>query len=233
MSDLVPREPLDNLSSRSAEEITDIIRKLDVAIDLGKFRQAQLLSHMNENHRFTELTNPNTGEGYRTFEDYCEIAVSMAKRTAQYRILVHDKLIVKLQVPPETIEEIGWSKAAIVAQKMDNISAQHWLEEAKARSARELTAMVRDPERDPADRLPLSTMTLRLTDSQMENIEAAIDNASKVCSHRNRSILLDYICLQFNADAVFSAGSSNMDSQLEWFIQRMESTFGVKLRVEE
>jgi len=240
MSDLTPYggDNWENLSDKTAKDINRVLKTLANALDMGRLKQGELLSHMNDDRRYIELVNPDTGENFSTFKEYCETELGMALRTARYRISVYDKLINKLKIPTDQIELIGWSKAALIAPQADNVSIGHWLEEAKEKSYRALRMKIqsiRSPviTEDGEERVVLNKNIFMFTDDQQENIEAALDNASRLCSHRNKSRLIDFICLQYNADAVFAVGSSNMASQLEWFIQRMEDTFKIKLIVEE
>lgn len=232
-----------DVEKMNAKEADSTLRTLEMALDLGRMKEAEILTLIHRKNFFTEL-------GYKTFIAYCD-SVGLAERTVYEKISVANYMK-KLNVPAEKVEQIGWTKISRIVPVSDETSRDYWLEKAKNLSLRQLRDEIKqskvsggcsksgDPDKEVvgvADVQDKATnkFTVMLSDNQLENVLSAIRNAKDRTRKEVRSngYYLDLICLAFNADAVMSAEGTSLENKLEWFLQRIESTFGVKLEVAE
>ena len=166
--------------------------------------------------------------GHEDFRSYCDAELGTDYRKAMYLVDIWDK-VRKLNLPLKEVEAIGWSKMKEVAAVIDEKNAKEWLTKAKEMSARDLqeaVRLVRKSDGTLGDTVPkITTMSLKMSESEAGIILDAIEEAKKLCENDNPVVALGMICQDWSE----SQGQAPKRASLEDHIKFLERVYGVKL----
>ncbi len=166
--------------------------------------------------------------GFSDFQAYCDTELDVKYRKAMYLVETWDKTKA-LKIPEKRMIELGWTKMKDLVQVMTDKNKAEWMKKAKDMSSRELTEAVkitrrRDSGEVPSDVPMVTTMTLKMSESENNIIMEAIDEAKQVSGNDNAVVALEMIC----QDWMEQQGGDRKIS-LEDNIQYLEKVYGVDL----
>ena len=224
-------EPLGIMVSNDVKEMGlkeagDILIKLDFAMTAGKLRMAEIIHHVIKNKLYVN-------DGFPTLDAWID-TLGLGRRSIYYYKSVVEKLG-RAGIPREQLENMKWSKAVAISKVCNNMNSSYWVPmaldskitvqdlESKIRASRNGSVA---PPKDP-----LCIMSFKVTQGQKETIEGALEEAKKLSSIYPKGHLLSAICLQFLTDRIHGSDESTA-SLLEWYLQRLEDNFGIKLTVD-
>ena len=183
--------------------------------------------------------------GFASFDEYCEREMGFRQRKG-YHLLSIYKQCVSGPIPKADFEEIGWSKASILAPLVSSgvitgENVHRWMDKAKEKTYDELRAMTKlaktkseeKANEDSANgvegsaaKVPeeIHIVRIPLYKDQFENYQVAMKKAETITGSDKTAWLMDCICLHFNSEAC----TTKTDS-LDVLCRRLEQVFSVKI----
>lgn len=134
--------------------------------------------------------------GYSSWEEYCSKDLDESYRKTMYLIEIWDKAK-GLKIPKEKMQKLGWTKMKDLVAVLNEENAKEWLKKAETMSSRELTEavkLVRKTDTSDVDLPTITSMTLRMSESEASAILDAIDVAKRLCETDNAVVALEMIC---------------------------------------
>jgi hypothetical protein len=183
--------------------------------------------------------------GFASFDEYCEREMGFRQRKG-YHLLNIYKQCISGPIPKADFEEIGWSKASILAPLVssgviNDENVHRWMDKAKEKTYDELRTMTKlaktkseeKAKEDSANgvegsaaRVPeeIHIVRIPLYKDQYENYQVAMKKAEIITQSDKTAWLMDCICLHFNSEAC----TTKTDS-LDEMCRRIERVFSVKV----
>lgn len=131
------------------QEIADKLRRrvveLRTQLTEGYFEMGAILYRIQKESLYTLYIGPG-GKPYDRFEYYVEHEVDFAFRKAKYLMSIWWWFAHEVGDPEvfAKVKEVGWQKAAYLAQIVDSKNVDQWVEKAKKLSIRDLNAETRE-----------------------------------------------------------------------------------------
>lgn len=264
-------DPSLSLAER-APIVREMLQKSHEAEGRLEIIQGELLYEANRNgywkdYQFTDDTG--TTRAYATWDEFCETELNIKRRTSFTRIDTYKTFCVDLPLSPETLEEIDWSKAALItkvinpenyAAILDAISTMTWrqvkafvsnlkttedVSQAASLATQPAAITMEDDESDPgaggaasagaAEGDVTKTFSVKMAQSQLENVEVAISECGKLIGSDSKAHCLDVICTDYLTQLDTSTGGDPSQQKLELLariIERLQANFGVTLSVD-
>jgi len=166
--------------------------------------------------------------GFDTFEAYAEAELQVGYRKGQYLIGIWDK-VKSLNLSVERVKKVGWTKMKDIAAVVTKDNQKELLEKSEKMTSREVTEMVKvmrvaDPTQTAA--IPkITTISIRMGESEAQTILSAIEEAKKLCGSDNQVLALEMVCQDWLTDK----GAVPERSSLENLISYAEKVYGVYL----
>lgn len=168
--------------------------------------------------------------GFDTFEKYCEEELDFQYRKAMYFVEIWDKTK-SLNIPKSKLTKLGWTKLKDLVTVMDEENAKEWIEKASDMTTREVTDAVKITKRaDPTANAvvpSITTMTLRMGESEANIILEAIEEAKRICESDNAIVALEMIC----QDWMVEKGVGSQRRSIHDHVRYLEQTYGVSINV--
>ena len=169
--------------------------------------------------------------GFETFDEYCIEELDTHYRKAMYMIDIIDK-VDALKLSKKEVAALGWTKMKDLALVIDEKNVAQWMKKAKKMTSRELTQAVQTARRKDTkgkDIPVITTMTLRMGQSEADIITEALGQAKKLCESENDVVALEMIC----QDWMMEKGASPERSSLDSHVSYLEGVYGVKISYKE
>ena len=196
---------------RQMDQIKGNIRK-------AMYKVAELLFEISEEKHYKKW-------GYSRFEAYVEEEVGMSSRKAYELLSIWRCLVKDLNISPNEIQKLDWTKAAVIARVADENNIKVWMDKARTMSARKLLDEARAAKSDgPLDLLKSESFSLY--QPQQDTIHAALNLAKKKTGSDKKGHNLEMICLEF-----ISSNISDKNVSLSWLVKRIEDVYGVSVVV--
>lgn len=183
--------------------------------------------------------------GFQDFDEYCERELGFRGRKGYYLMGAY-RQIDRGNLPKDTIQRLGWSKAALIAPLaeaglINGDNGEKWVDKVKDKSSTEVRAMVKHA-RDKSSGAAhgrssavgaaggatspeeLYHFKVALFKDQYSNLQTAIAKAKTITGSDKMPWLIDCIAMAFNSECY----SEHIDA-LEETLKRVERVFGVKL----
>lgn len=202
----------------------DTVRKEILAvrdqIEHGFVDYARLLAEAHEKEFFRKW-------GFETFDEYCIDELDTHYRKAMYMVDIW-RTVETLKLNAKEVADLGWTKMKDLATVINKKNAASWMKKAAKMSTRELTEAVKKVRRKDVkgkDLPVITTMTLRLGQSEAEIINEALGQAKKLCESENEVVALEMIC----QDWMMERGASPERTDLGAHVKYLEAIYGVKI----
>ncbi len=202
----------------------DKVRKEILAIrdqiEHGFVDYARLLAEAHEKEFFRKW-------GFETFDAYCIEELDTHYRKAMYMVDIW-KTVETLKLNAKEVAELGWTKMKDLATVITKKNAAGWMKKAAKMSTRELTEAVKKVRRKDTkgkDLPVITTMTLRMGQSEAEIVNEAIGQAKKLCESENEVVALEMIC----QDWMMERGAHPERTSLKAHVAYLEAVYGVKI----
>jgi hypothetical protein len=147
-----------------------------------------------------------------------------------YFVDIWDK-VKEFNLDQKQVIGLGWTKMKDICSVMTKRNAAGWLKKAEQMTSRELAEAVKIVRRKDTkggkDLPTITTMTLRMSESEANIITDAIEEAKKLTESDNAVVALEMIC----QDWAESQGATPARTSLEDRVSFIESTYGVKVKV--
>ena len=146
-------------------------------------------------------------------QEFYRQELSIKDRKAAYLMKIYESLVVALNVPSKTLEEIGWSKCSLIAGKANKDNIETLLNNARDMSYADLeenldngaaikgdrpsveTIDIFNPPQSEADKV--YKVNLYLQHEQLDVVSKAFEKAKKELSSDKPGYILDMICLHY------------------------------------
>jgi len=167
--------------------------------------------------------------GYRNFNEYCDVELSMLYRTSQFFFNIHDKYVRDLRkiltadkngsekIAAEKyhdlilskLKAVGWTKAKLLLDIYKDNRLEEIIAEAKGMTTRELKTYVRNKimeakGQDVSEKTHM--MSFGLYEGQKESVLAALEMAKRVSGSEIKSNNLALICQDYVATNMIQEG---------------------------
>lgn len=202
------------------EIVRDLIKIAKDNIETGYIDLCKLLSEAYHRSFFEEW-------GFEDFEAYCQEELDIKYRKAMYFVEIWDK-VKSLKLDKRKVARLGWTKMKEIASVITAETAKEWMEKASKMTSRELTEavkIVRKRDVTGVDVPTVTTMTLRMSESEANIITEAIEEAKKLTENENAVIALEMICQDWLADKGSAPERTNIDDLVAY----MEEVYEVKV----
>ena len=139
--------------------------------------------------------------GYRDWKAFCNEVLELKWRTATYLRDIYVKFT-SLGVKPEECIGIGWGRLKELLPIANKENVRYWLSEAKKKNASVISINVAVKlalgkiTKEEAEKIPTS-VSFRLSDTQLENVERALELARRITGSGSRNYQFDMICVEF------------------------------------
>jgi len=176
--------------------------------------------------------------GFKNFQEYVESDLGFKYRKANYLVNIwswYTENVHREDVMDAVWNEIGWSKAKELVGVITDENADHWLSRARDLNAVQLAEEARkylqlqkgDGDGGGAASKggdEFKTMSLKLTVAQKENVEEAIELASKMSGSEKKGHNIDLISTNFIANNADSLARDSLD-----FLGLIEKQYGISI----
>ena len=212
-----------SVSKRSAvvrKEIQDALG----AIDNNSTELARLLYEAYHKEMYVEW-------GHEDFRNYCADELDVNYRKAMYFVDIWDK-VKSLSLPLAKVRKLGWTKMKDIATVITDKNKDKLLADAMKKTSREVTEAVklmRRKDTKGADLPTITTMSLRMSESEANIITDAIEEAKKLTESDNAVVALEMICQDWMTDQ----GQTPQKSSIEDHIEHLQRVYGVTLTVKK
>jgi len=195
----------------------------------------------NEYWKYWTTTDEGTGETrpYRSFDEYSETELNIAKRKAQYLKSIYEKLVLQLQIPIDELQTIQWSKVKDMLPHLNKDNYKEMLSRIEGMSARDVTEMAKAMKPAKAagtgtvsDKEPdtFKKFSVNLTAEQLETVNSALKLAESMSGSDKPGQCLFLICSDYIAGSM-GTGAEGASAKLSHNIAMIERAYGVKLDI--
>lgn len=208
----------------------------------------EMLFEVAANGYYKDWENPETGDPYKTFEEYTETELSMKKSKAHYLKKIYRVFVVDLDLDLEQLRNLEWSKAKELTEVITKSNAKELIDKIGTMSVRQVKDLVNAMKGKTvvgvpdADGNETGTVTVSDTEEkiripfvcapeQAENITSALKIAQSMTGSDVPSNNLDLICTDFQAGAV-GGGLSAVANSLDRIVEDLQRAYGVTIKVE-
>jgi hypothetical protein len=176
--------------------------------------------------------------GFDSFAEYAEEELNLKPRKAEYLVAIADTLIHRYHVSGDSLAEIGWSKAGMIAPVAESTKgAEAWIERAKGVSVKELASQIRtarakraaaeaqtsaDQPAAPKSE-PVSILRVPLFPSQRATVEAALEILRSRTGSDKVGYLLEAMSMEFMAGV--SPPAESQSREIELWVGRLGRRF--------
>lgn len=194
---------------------------MDLAANLARIKFRQLYREWG----------PSGSDRYDSFEEYVAEELCFNHRKAAYLVSIHQTLVMEHAIDPARLEPIGWAKLKEIARVIDADTKERWLKYAEEHTLNDVTnevnaELTRRRAQDPGSTAESKeTFTARLTKSQKESVEKAIELGMEELGYESRGDALDAIALEFHSSQIDKGRTGLLAEQ----IARLERGHGVKV----
>lgn len=179
----------------------------------------------------------HTALGYETFDEYVEDRMKFKARKGFYLKAIYEKLVVVAGASEADVAEVDWTKAREVAKVATKGNVKRLLGVAKTETVENVKKAVEHE----AERTGKSSAGGEAVDVAKEKVfieriglyeeqhklwERALKIAAEVGKTDKRPRMIELICMEFLSSRLDDLGR---EKHLKWWLQRLESAFGVKL----
>jgi len=230
--------------------IRDTLRTAVAVDDRLNLVAGELLYEVSKNGYWKEWDfTDDDGETrkYASFEEYTENEMNMKRRKAFYLISIYEKFVVDLDLPPEVLKDLEWSKAKELTGIITKDSAADLLDKAKGMSVRKVKEFVAAEKArakggegdgttavtegaDGKEPEVATKVTLKLYPEQLENYKTACEAAQKMGAGDKPGAQIDLICSSFLASSL-GMGLEGGLMTMEAMVKSIERSFGVELEL--
>lgn len=192
--------------------------------------------------------------GYRNYNEYCDVELSMLYRTAQFYFNIHDKFVVDLRrkltegkagsdkvaaekyhdLLLEKLRAVGWTKARLLLDIYQDNRLEEEIAAAKNMTTRELKTHIREKiaeakGQDPAEKVYM--MSFGCYEGQRESVLAALEMAKRISGSDAKSNNLALICQDYVATNMIQEGAEFDKSIKLKSLDKFAAMLGVRLIV--
>lgn len=165
--------------------------------------------------------------GFNDFREYCDAELGVDYRKAMYLVDIWDK-IKGLGLPKGRVAKLGWTKMKDIAAVINEKNAKEWLDKAEKMTSRELTEavkIIRKKDTSGTSVPTVTTMTLRMSESEANVITEAIEEAKKLIENDNSVVALEMIC----QDWLEAKGTQPEVTTITDHVDYLEKVYGVTI----
>ncbi len=172
------------------DEATALARAKKLVLDQGlnKFTLGGILQRIKEEQWFA---------GHATFGELCEHEFGFSQPQGYRLIQVYNALL-DAHLTWAEVEELGWSKVALMCSKLSPDKFSTRVEEFKAMTYLEAKTKLAGEGVDDGPPAPKAKiLTFKPHDDQSEIIKSALDKCKKESGTKYDTVALEYICLDY------------------------------------
>ena len=207
-----------SIEEKRAEIVRKEMDQIKGNIRKAMYKVAELLFEIREARHYKLW-------GYSRFEAYVEEEVGMSSRKAYELLSIWRCLVNDLNISPQEIQKLDWTKAAVIARVANENNIKLWMEKARTMSARKLLDDARAAKSNgPSETLKSESFSLYRP--QQDTIHRALNLAEKKTGSDKKGHNLEMICLEF-----ISSNLSDKNLSLNWLKKRIEDVYGVSILV--
>lgn len=212
------------VASLKPAELRKAIIDADKDMETNHIRLAELLYTAYHKDFYVQW---GYDEGKKGFETFCSTEMNTGYRKAMYLVEVWEAMK-NLSISKRDAVSLGWTKLKDIAAVATKETVEEWIKKAKEMSTRDLTEAVKITRRSDTSGggVPsVTTMTLKMSESEANIIMEAIEEAKKVTESDNAVVALEMIC----QDWMQEKGSSPERTTIEDIIGYVKEVYDVGL----
>lgn len=169
---------------------------------------------------------------YDSFEDWGKSVLDRNKSVIYAIARVYEVFVVDLQIDPEELLPIDWSKLSVASAHATPENVADLLQACKDMTLLELQAELRRKEKlasvgEESDAAKSETFSFKVADMQIDTVKEALTVAEELSKSTIPGKIFEYICADFLCSAACESSASHLDK----LVQAIESAFNVKITV--
>lgn len=195
----------ERIENMPKDELEPAVARLTDVVGTNYFELGGVFARISQEGFYAEW-------GFETFKDWVEAKTDMKRVKAQYLSRIYVKFV-ELEIPWSKFQDIGWTKAQVLLDVINQENADEWIGKAKVLSVRALREEVKQvlgasssgtegSEAGEGSESTASTKKLifNLFPDQLEAVEAALGKMAEDANKPdNRNVCLEWICAAYLA----------------------------------
>jgi hypothetical protein len=213
-------------SRQRKEQVREDVEAMSDAMSVSYLAVGALLGEIRAGSYYEDY-------GFDTFKEFVETELGFSPQKGRRLINIYQTFVVDLEVDPEEIIDIGWSKVSAIEPVATEDNVRTLLTQARDNTLSTLRDNVNqlqagnraedlDEEETPEDRDPEEVYHKRFTlyDEQEEVVEQALEVAEQEAESDSAGHLLTLICQDY------LAGAGDLDEEkVAYYLRQLEDNF--------
>lgn len=213
-----------DLSTDRTEAVKEMVVRVNSAKSDFNLALAELLHIVKEERLYERWSDT---EEFKSFEHWGSEVLNRGRALLYSMVSVYKNFVLSLDVDPERLRGIGWSKLAAVVAHVNKDNLEDLLTFLENHTLKETQKMVRSLKPKEEQKEVGKTYRFKTEADQAEVIDSALTIISELANTEIPGKQLEYLA----ADFLCSSGLDCRETHLERCVDALERAFNVKITV--
>jgi len=183
----------------TADELCELAAELDEESALSEFKLAGILYHVKKDKAFRQIDDGRYDvDG--GFAQYCEEELAVGYRKAQYLIKIYT-VGTRYGLNAEQVAEMGWTKAAVIVDSMDEDNAEKLIELAGENTVTDLKDTIKESYtkkgKDEREIVKRITFKFRLAEDAAASVDGYLEQAGEQLGLKKPEDIFEHIITEW------------------------------------